>query len=413
LLVSSLLQEALPAQTLVVAIDPGKVANRVWLASGERGLIGEPLSLPTLRAGLDELVRLIGASASEGEPVIAVEATGSLHGAWTAELERRFPGCVRLLAPSETQAARAQLGSRRFKSDDRDCAALVWLARQGLGRVPDAPALEALLGVVRHRRQLVAELKVLRQRLHDQLNRLCPGLSAPQGHGRALDLLRPSGRAVLACAVAFSGRAPTVRSLLARAPGRLTRSNAEYWQSRWRACLAPPADAALRAQRLGLDLERLDALLAALANADRQLTALLAQTPGQVLTSLPGVAAVRAAAFAAHSLPIERFPTAERLYSATGLAPASYESATISRRGRISRQGLPDHRDALMAIAWGLSQSSPCFRERAHEYRLRGFAPIQVRVALARHACRLCHTLLRDQQPYDEERYRRARRRGR
>ena len=196
---SGLLQEALPAQRVVVAIDPGKVANRVWLASGERGLIGEPVSLPTLRAGVDELVRLIAASASVGKPVIAIEATGSLHGAWTAELERRFPGCVRLLAPSETQAARAQLGSRRFKSDDRDCAALVWLARQGLGRVPDAPALEALLGVVRHRRQLVAELKVLRQRLHDQLNRLCPGLSAPQGHGRTLDLLRPAGRAVLRC----------------------------------------------------------------------------------------------------------------------------------------------------------------------------------------------------------------------
>lgn len=410
---SGLRRKALAAETLVVAIDRGKVANRVWLASGERGLIGEPVSLPTLRAGVDELVGLIAASGAVEEPLIAVEATGSLHRAWTAELERRFPGRVRLLAPSETQAARAQLGARRFKSDDRDCAALVWLARQGLGRRPDEPALEALLGVVRHRRQLVAELKVLRQRLHDQLNRLCPGLSAPQGHGRTLDLLRPSGRAVLACAAAFAGGAPSVRSLLARAPGRLTRSNAEYWAGRWRACLAPPADAGLRAQRLGFDLERLDTLLRALANTDDQLAALLARTDGQVLTSLPGVAVVRAAAFAAHSLPIERFPTPERLYSATGLAPASYQSATLNRRGGISRQGLPDHRDALMAIAWGLSQASPAFRERAAEYRARGFAPIQARVALARHACRLCHTLLRSQQPYDEERYRQARRRGR
>jgi transposase len=143
------------------------------------------------------------------------------------------------------------------------------------------------------------------------------------------------------------------------------------------------------------------------------LTALLAQTQGQVLTSLPGVAGVPAAAFAAHSLPIERFPSPERLYSATGLAPASYRSATIRRRGGSSRQGLPDHRDALTAIAWGLSHASPTFRERAVEYRTRGFSPIQTRVALARHACRLCHALLRTQQPYDEERYRHARRRGR
>jgi len=49
------------------------------------------------------------------------------------------------------------------------------------------------------------------------------------------------------------------------------------------------------------------------------------------------------------------------LYSATGLAPAIYQSSTITRRGRISRQGLAEHRDALMGIAWGLSQSSTNF----------------------------------------------------
>ncbi|MDF2602562.1 MAG: family transposase, partial [Methylobacterium brachiatum] len=78
------------------------------------------------------------------------------------------------------------------------------------------------------------------------------------------------------------------------------------------------------------------------------ITLLLAPTAGQVLTSLPGVGAIRAAAFAAHSIPIARFPDADHLYSATGLAPALYESATLRRRGRISRQGLAEHRDALM-----------------------------------------------------------------
>lgn len=315
---ASQLQRVVSLETLLVAIDPAKVSQRVWLATGEHGLIGEPVSLPVFREGVDE-----------------------------------------------------------------------------------------------HRRQLVVELKVLRQRLHAQLNVLCPGLSAPQGHGRVLDLLRPSGRAVLACAAAFAGRPASTRSLLARAPGRLSRSSASYWAQRWRQCLPPPSDAELRAERLTLDLQRLQALLRSLAATDAQTAALLAQTDGQVLTSLPGVAVVRAAAFAAHSLPIERYPKAEHLYSSTGLAPASYESGTISRRGGISRQGLAEHRDALMAIAWGLSQAAPAFRERAREYRARGFAPIQVRVALARHACRLCHALLRNREPYDEARYRQSRRRGR
>jgi transposase len=395
---------------VIVAIDPGKAVNRVWVTAAD-GLVGEPVSMPTSRDGIDRLAALLD---SGGAPVFAVEATGSLHRAWVAELERRWPGSLRLFAPSETQAARAQLGTRRFKTDDRDCAALVWLARQGAGRPATASGVEAMLGAVAHRRQLVLALKPLRQRLHDQLNALAPGLSAPAGHGRALLLQTPTGRAVLACAAAFAGRPPTPRSLQARAGGRLTDATARFWAERWKRCLTPPADAELRAARLKRDLERFEALQADIAFVDGQLERLLAGSPGQVLTSLPGVLTVRAAAFAAHSLPIERFPTPEHLYSATGLAPSSYESASVRKRGAIARTGLPEHRDALMGIAWGLSQFAPAFQRRLTELNARGKTGIEARVALARHACRLCWRILHSQQPYDDRRYDRARRdRGR
>jgi len=239
-------------------------------------------------------------------------------------------------------------------------------------------------------------------------------LSAPAGHGRELPIETPTGQAVLACAAAFAGRPPTMRSLIARAPGRLTKTNAEYWVQRWRGCLPPPPDAEQRAQRLGRDLARFRALQIDIAAIEEEMKAWLAATDGQILTSLPGVAVLRAAAFAAHTLPIARFPDAEHLYSATGLAPALYESASLRKRSRISRQGLAEHRDALMGIAWGLSLFSPSFAERDAELRARGMAPIQARVALARNACRLAYRLLVTQQPFDEEAYRRGRlRRGR
>ena len=394
---------------LIVAIDPGKVSQRVWVTD-RAGIVGEPVSLPNSRAGLDRLERLVGGASAR----FAIEATGALHRAWAAELERRRPGALRTFAPSETVAARAQLGTRRFKTDDRDCAALVWLARQGAGRPMSASGVEAMLAAVSHRRQLVLALKPLRQRLHDQLNALAPGLSAPAGHGRALALETPTGTAVLACAAAFAGRAPSARSLQARADGRLSDATAAFWAQRWKQCLAPPADAELRAARLARELDRFAALRADIAFVDGQLEQLLADSAGQILTSLPGVATVRAAAFAAHSLPIERFPTPERLYSATGLAPASYESASVRRRGAISRSGLPEHRDALMGIAWGLGQHTPAFQARLRELNARGLTGIQARVALARHACRLCWRILLTQQPYDDRRYDRARRdRGR
>ena len=84
-----LLEVALDPATVVVAVDPGKVMNRVWVSNGA-GLLEVPVSLPVARSGIAELERLLAAHA--GEPVIAIEATGSLHRAWAAELERRHPG---------------------------------------------------------------------------------------------------------------------------------------------------------------------------------------------------------------------------------------------------------------------------------------------------------------------------------
>lgn len=405
-----LLQAPLASSSLVVAIDPGKVINRVWVSDGD-GLVTEPVSIPVSRAGIEKLERSVEwHAAGRGQVVIAIEATGSLHRAWATELERLHPGSVRLFAPSETRAARTQLGSGRFKTDDRDCAALTYLARQGAGRPQaDESTVDELRAVVRHRRGLIADRTKAQQRLHDQLNSLAPGLSAPAMHGRALPIESPTGQAVLACAVAFAGRPPSARSLVARAPGRLTQSTAQYWADRWRGCLPPPPDAQARARRIGRDLQRYRSLQEDITALENEITALLAATDGQVLTSLPGVGPIRAAAFAAHSLPIARFPDAEHLYSATGLAPALYESSTLRRRGRISRQGLAEHRDALMSIAWGLSMYSPAFAERNAQLRARGMAPIQARVALARSACRVIYRMLVTQQPFDEQAYRQRR----
>lgn len=404
-----LLQRALPVDTLVVAVDPGKARNRVWLSTDAGGLLVEPLTLSVLRPGLDELERLISGHRDLGGPVIAIEATGALHRAWVSELDRRFPGSVRLFAPSETAAARSQLGSRRFKTDDRDCAALTYLARQGHGRPVQTDEHEALLAAVRFRRGLLGERKAAQQRLHDQVNGLCPGLSAPVGHGRKLDLSGVAGQAFLDCLIDFEGRPALARSLQARATGRLTARDAQYWTSRWKACLPAPADATVRVDRLARSVARWRQLNADIAAVEIDMAALLARTDGQILTTLPGVKQVRAACFSAFTLPIARFPSAEHLYSATGLAPASYQSSSITRRSGISRQGLPEHRDALMAIAWGLSQNCPPFIERQEELRARGMRPMQVRVAIARHACRLIYRMLTTQDTFDEQRYRRAR----
>src|SRR5919202_1040553 len=127
-----------------MAIDSGKAWNRVWLSTGEGGQLVQACSLPTTRQGVEDRDRLVRAHQGPSAPVLVVEATGGLHQGWVSELERRFPGRVRMVAPSETTAARTQLGSRGFKTDDRDCAALTYLARQGQGRPAAFAGIEAL-----------------------------------------------------------------------------------------------------------------------------------------------------------------------------------------------------------------------------------------------------------------------------
>ena len=184
---------------------------------------------------------------------------------------RRRGRCIGRGRPSWSGAGRGRCGCsrrrrprRRGRSWGRDGSRpTIVIARRWSGwraRAPGVRALasgvEAMLAAVSHRRQLVLALKPLRQRLHDQLNALAPGLSAPAGHGRRLPLETPTGRAVLACAAAFAGRAPSARSLKARADGRLSDATAAFWAERWKQCLAPPADAELRAARLARDLDR-------------------------------------------------------------------------------------------------------------------------------------------------------------
>ncbi len=102
---TGLLREVAAAR-VIVAIDPGKVVHRLW-GTDRDGLVDEPVSLPNSREGVDRLHALVGSRPA----VFAVEATGALHQAWTTELARRHPDALRLFAPSETVAARSQLGS--------------------------------------------------------------------------------------------------------------------------------------------------------------------------------------------------------------------------------------------------------------------------------------------------------------
>lgn len=158
--------------------------------------------------------------------------------------------------------------------------------------------------------------------------------------------------------------------------------DAQYWSARWKSCLPAPPAAAVRSGRLNRSVQRWRELSADVTAVEADTTRLLALTDGRVRTTLPGAQRVRA---------------------------ACYQAFSIQRRSGISRQGLPERRDAFMVIVWRLPQNCPPFIEREEQFRSRGVRPIQVRVAIARHACRLVFRMLTTQDDFDEQGYRRAR----
>jgi hypothetical protein len=48
------LLERVPCDRVIVAIDPGKAVNRVWVTAAD-GLVGEPVSVASSRDGIDRL----------------------------------------------------------------------------------------------------------------------------------------------------------------------------------------------------------------------------------------------------------------------------------------------------------------------------------------------------------------------
>lgn len=111
------------------------------------------LTLPVLRDGVDALERMIAASGVEGPPMIGLEATGALH---RVGRSRSSGGGQGRCACSPRRRRPPRSWAREDSRDDRDCAALVWLVRQGAGRrVEDGGAVDAPSATVRHGGQLV------------------------------------------------------------------------------------------------------------------------------------------------------------------------------------------------------------------------------------------------------------------
>jgi transposase len=395
---------------LLVPVDVGKheAMALVAAATGER--LVAPFTFTLDRPGLAELVQRVECAVEARGDVqveVGVEAAGHYHRPVTASSMLPPAWALVELNPAHVTQQRRVLGKRGIKTDQIDLAAMfdLLLAGRGLVVAPRSDALGQLQAwtALRHRR--ITAVIAVKNQLLGQMDRAFPGASRCVANS-LLDT--KVGRLVIA---EFTDPARLARLGVERfrrfAAARdviVERKVAERFVTAASAAL-PLDGAATARQLLASDLALLEQLEAQAGKAEQRIAELLPDTPFAVLTTTPGWATVRAGRYGAAVGEPTRWPTARQVYRASGLTPKTYQSAGTRRDGRICREGSVELRGALLELGMGLWLCEPAGRSYATSLKARGKPAGIIACAMARRANKIAFAMVRDQTPYDPERW--------
>jgi transposase len=395
------------SRCLVVPIDVGKSMAMALVADHYGEVVVAPFEFALTETGFGTLATGIARAESirEAEVLrVGVESAGHYHRTLVARLHSGGFEVVEL-NPAAVKEARSQQLLRRLKSDARDVGAMAELMIRGAGRVPaqrtDALATQAAW--VAHRRRKVAARVALANQVIGQLDLVFAGLD-----GCFTDILGAKSGRLIVAEVCDPDRVRRLgveglRRFIARRGVALSRAKAtEVVDAARDALRLPGPERAALARVLAADVALLYGLEAQITAAEAALGEVLGDTPAAILTTLPGVAVVRASNYGAAIGDPGRFANAAGAYRAAGLVPTMYQSAKRARPGQhISREGSVELRSAIIELGRGLAQHDGDFR--SYRARLLGSnkSPSVAAVAVGHRAHRLAFAMLRTQTPYD------------
>lgn len=124
----------------------------------------------------------------------------------------------------------------------------------------------------------------------------------------------------------------------------------------------------------------------------------------ELVTSIPGLSAVTAAAILAETGDLHRFATARSLVKHAGLCPRANSSGTFDGDTRISGRGRAHLRLAAWRAVWGALPHNPVLAARHHHLTSRTVNPLtpgQARAAIAASLLRQLHAVVTRRQAWD------------
>jgi transposase len=397
-------QKAQPEHFGIVAIDCAKARSKWMLADFYGRILVGPTPVEHTDQGLQEAIAALRQARATHELhdlVVAIEQTGAYH----KPVQRAYAAAqfeTRIVHPLTTKQFRA-IADPGNKTDDTDLLAIFRATANGFGRLepPRDPIFTQLQLLARHRRDLVTKNAALRNQIHVELDALLPGLTAAVGdifeHEPALVIARHASSAQEIQALGLEGLA----RLLDAQGVRFQRRSLETILA-WTERAPDAAECASIPKRIlvSLDNER-RARLEAIQALERDLAALLVQTPYVLLLSFPGINVVSAAEFAGEMGPIEHYPHDGAITGRAGLFPSRSQSDQVDHAdGPLVRQANHALRYIILMIGENLLTCNGYFQGLGTRWRAAGVDRRVQCVRAAKRFCRIAYQMVAGRQVF-------------
>ncbi len=395
---------------LYVGLDVSNAKIDVAFLDGDGRPVRSPSTYPNGPKGWTELRTAVVAAARLVGPkarvVCGMESTSNMHKrveqALRAETRRKFE--VHVLNPRAVKSfGKVLLKDAKTDRLDSRLIALFLLRMQPEVRAAMPAGFEELKEATRTRRRLVEERTDHKNRLHKLLRYHLPGYRHVLGirtfPKRLLVVL-----AELGSPHALLGR--SVDELAGIRYGRGHRVGEPFARKLHALAEQAPTRELSKVTRLLIETtaRRILDLDALLAEVDRAIEEQLDEVfPDQVLTSIPGIGKVSAAAILAEIGDIGRFESKEQFVGYCGLYPIVWESGEAKRRYRMTYKGNRMLKMTLLVSSAAARQYNPVIAAFYERLRRRDKSTKAAGGAIARKMAELVFTLLVRNEPWSAD----------
>ena len=293
---------------------------------------------------------------------------------------------------------------RKTKTDAIDCVVIAELLRFG-GFDPSALAEESMMALkqlTRFRTGLVTESSAHKNQAIAILDRIFPEYCTLFS-----EMFGEASKAVLT-------RCPTPEEVLAtdiRTLSRLISESSRNSLGRKEAeCLKELAKTSvgvsLAARSLSFEikqiLERIAFTEGQIATLEKEIEAILVQTKGKWLVTMPGIGATLASVITAEIGDASRFQDEHKVIAFAGMDPSKIQSGSFDGdKGKMSKRGSPHLRRGLMLAAESVRQWDPYFGDYYDKLIKKGKHHYVALSGVARKLCAVVLTLMKEERAYE------------